>query len=42
VVEIAGARYSLRDAGEAQELSPTTLARKLKTVAQKETNGGTW
>jgi DNA-binding NtrC family response regulator len=40
VVEIAGARYSLGDASEALELSPTTLARKLKTVAQKEISGG--
>lgn len=40
MVEITGARYSLRDASEALELSPTTLARKLKTVAQKDANGG--
>lgn len=40
VVEVAGARYSLRDASEALELSPSTLARKLKTVARKEANGG--
>lgn len=39
-VEIAGARYSLRDASEALELSPTTLARKLKAVAQKDVGGG--